>query len=315
MTERHERELIIGTRGSKLALWQATTVRGLLTPGTELKIIKTEGDQRQDVALQGGTETGFFTKAIEERLAAGEIDIAVHSLKDLPTTIDPRLQVAACLVRAPVEDVLFVHPHWYDDSQILPLRDGCVVGAGSLRRQALLNYYAPSATPTLIRGNVPTRLRKCVDGEYGAVVLARAGVERLGLDPAPLLAFQLNSDVWLPAPGQGAVAVQVRKGDLRAIDAVAPLNDPDTYDAVRLERLLLANFEGGCHTAFGARARKRDGRWEVAIGIDRGGDAGWGQELFSGAFEECRTLGPELAPGFAPVPVSSTEELCLPLPR
>lgn len=306
------RDLIIGTRGSRLALWQATTVQDLLPQSTELKIIKTEGDQRQDVALQGGTETGFFTKAIEERLANGEIDIAVHSLKDLPTTIDSRLEVAACLVRAPVEDVLFVQRDWYDDSRVLPLRDGCIVGAGSLRRQALVRYYAPTATPTLIRGNVPTRMRKCVDGEYGAVVLARAGVERLGLDPAPLLSFQLNSDIWLPAPGQGAVAVQVRKGDERAAAAVGVLDHADTHDAVRLERRLLANFEGGCHTAFGAHARKVEQGWEVSIGIDRDGDLGWGQEVFSGSLEECSTLGPELSPRFAPVHVSTREELCLP---
>jgi len=277
-----------------------------------MKIIKTEGDQRQDIALQGGTETGFFTKAIEERLAAGEIDIAVHSLKDLPTSIDPRLEVAACLVRAPVEDVLFIHPDWYDESRVLPLRDGCVVGAGSLRRQALVNYYAPTATPTLIRGNVPTRMRKCVDQDYGAVVLARAGVERLELDPAPLLAFQLNSEVWLPAPGQGAVAVQIRKGDEKAAAAVTALNHADTHAAVRLERRLLANFEGGCHTAFGAHARRLDQGWEVSIGIDRGGDVGWGQEVFSGTLEECSALGPDLAPRFAPVPVSNREKLCQP---
>lgn len=319
--------LRIGTRGSELALWQAREVERLLRAPTAIVVIKTAGDELRDVPLQGRSTTGFFTKDIERRLLSGEVDIAVHSLKDLPTTIDPGLEVAAVLPRAPVSDLLLVHSSWSDEAQPgLPLRAGCVVGAGSLRRQALLRLHAPQVEPRLIRGNVPTRVKKCRDGEYGAVVLARAGIERLGLDLAPLLAWELLSDRWLPAPGQGAVAVEVRKGDERARAAVAAIDDAATARAVELERRLLARFEGGCHTAFGAHAvmdksveKDEKGQtaepggaiWVVDLGIDRGAP-GWGQARFSGTYEECLALGPDVIPRLDAPAAPSREDLCRP---
>jgi hydroxymethylbilane synthase len=320
--------LRIGTRGSELALWQAREVERRLCVPTVIVVIKTAGDQLRDIPLQGQSTTGFFTKDIERRLLAGEVDIAVHSLKDLPTTIDAGLEVAAVLPRAPVSDLLLVHPDWLDEAQpLLPLRPGCIVGAGSLRRQSLLRLHAPQVEPRLIRGNVPTRARKCREGEYGAVVLARAGVERLGLDIAPLLAWELSPDLWLPAPGQGAVAVEIRKGDEGARAAVAAIDDATTARAVELERRLLSRFEGGCHTAFGAHAvavdtgletgekseaaARGEPTWVVDLGIDRGA-SGWGQARFSGSFEECVALGPEVLPRLGAPTARSRDELCRP---
>jgi len=303
------RPLRIGTRGSDLALWQAREVARRLACESEVVVIKTEGDRQQEIALQGTSTTGFFTKAIERRLADGEVDLAVHSLKDLPTQLDSALELGAVLPRAPITDMLLVHPDWADDSRVFPVREGCVVGAGSLRRQALVRLYGAQARPELIRGNVPTRVRKCRDGEYGAVVLARAGVERLGLDLAPLGVWELSSDHWLPAPGQGAVAVEIRRGDERTKAALVIVGDESTASAVTLERRLLSNFEGGCHTAFGAHAVATDEGWTVDIGMDRG-ELGWGQIRFVGSFERCVELGPPDLERFEPRSISVRDELC-----
>ncbi len=310
MPETRTEPLIIGTRGSRLALWQAEEVQRLLPAEARLEIIRTTGDRIQDVSLQGGSTTGFFTREIEERLLAGDIDLAVHSFKDLPTALDPRLAIAACLPRAPVTDLLLVHPDWLGDDGLLPLKPGCRVGAGSLRRQALVRLYRADARPELIRGNVPTRVRKCVDGEYGAVVQARAGVERLELDTDPLVIFELDPALWLPAPAQGAVAVEIRTDDDRARAAVGAIDDAATTAAVTLERRLLAAFEGGCHTAFGAHA-VADGRiWRAAIGIDRPEGAGWGQKVYTGILEDLENLGPANIVEMTPEAVTVQEALC-----
>lgn len=305
--------LRIGTRGSDLALWQAHAVKERLAHPSTVNIITTKGDRLQDISLQGQSTTGFFVRDIEQRLLAGEIDLAVHSFKDLPTQLDPRLEIAACLPRAAVTDLLLVHPDWLDESAdtALPLRRDCRVGAGSLRRQALVRLYCPNARPDLIRGNVPTRVAKCVHGDYGAVVLARAGVERLALDWAPLVAFELNVDNWLPAPAQGAVAVEVRRDDLRTRTAVAGIDDARVSAAVALERHLLASFEGGCHTAFGAHAVAGGTRWRVAIGIDLG-ERGWGQMTVEGEHDRCAAVGPEALDRFLTPAPASREELCRP---
>ncbi|MFH1532140.1 MAG: hydroxymethylbilane synthase [Pseudomonadota bacterium] len=312
MQETRTEPLIIGTRGSRLALWQAEEVQRLLPVDARLEVIRTSGDRIQDVSLQGGSTTGFFTREIEELLLAGDIDLAVHSFKDLPTALDPRLAIAACLARAPVTDLLLVHPDWLGDDGLLPLRSGCRVGAGSLRRQALVRLYRPDANPDLIRGNVPTRVGKCIDGQYGAVVMARAGIERLNLDTGPLVIFELDPALWLPAPAQGAVAVEIRVDDTRARAAVGAIDDPATTAAVILERRLLAAFEGGCHTAFGAHVVADGDRWRAAIGIDRPGGAGWGQMICTGSSTDLAALGPANIVEMSPEPVSGQEALCRP---
>jgi hydroxymethylbilane synthase len=308
---KEERTLVIGTRSSALAMWQTDTVSGLLPGPVKVQKITTSGDRFREISLQGGSQTGFFTKEIEDRLLAGDVDVAVHSLKDLPTQIADGLTIPACLPRAPVADLLLVHPDWHAPDRMLPIKPGCRVGAGSLRRQALIRLYAPDTTPELIRGNVPTRANKCKTLEYGAIVLARAGVERLGLDLSPLHVYELNPEHWLPAPGQGAVAVQVRKDDSEAIATVTTINHAGTTNAVDLERALLSSFEGGCHTAFGAHAIFAGGTWTVAIGIDRG-EEGWGQRSYTGSAQELRRLGPAEVPSFSAPSPAGQEDLCRP---
>ena len=307
-----QRTLILGTRGSDLALWQARTVASHMTHLVEVREISTSGDQLQDIPLQGGTQTGFFTKEIEDRLLHKEIDIAVHSLKDLPTEIVGGLRISACLPRAPVHYYLLVHPDWHDPSRLLPVKSGTRIGAGSLRRQALIRLYAPDTSPELTRGNVPTRVNKCRTLQYGAIVLARAGVERLGLDLSGLHVYELNPLVWLPAPGQGAVAIQVRQDDDEAHNAALVANDAATKEAVDLERALLAQFEGGCHTAFGAHAIREGEQWKLLIGMDRG-EKGWGQRSYVGSFEELSLLGPAQLPSFEAPEVTRQEDLCRPV--
>lgn len=303
--------LVIGTRGSELALWQAREVERLLGGATELRIIKTSGDMFQIAPLQGGLEQGFFTKDIEAQLLAGEIDLAVHSLKDLPTALAPGLAIGAYLKRAPVSDLLLVHRDWHDPSGLVPLKQGCEVGATSLRRQALLRLYAPQVEARMLRGNVPGRIAKCAAGEYGAIVLARAGVGRLGLDTAALHVYELDAVHWLPAPGQGAIAVQCREADARVLELLAPLNDAETEQAVCLERRLLGNFEGGCHTAFGAWATRTAAGWQVHLGMEMGGV--WGQCAQQGDYAALEEIGPASGLSFAPHGPAAQEELCRPL--
>jgi hydroxymethylbilane synthase len=204
-------KVVIVTRGRDLSRWQANEAARLIPAPTEMAIIETSGDRFQSAALQGQLEQGFFTKEIEKRLLAGEIDVAVHSLKDLPTQLVDGLTIGAHLPRAAVSDLLIVSPEWHDAGHQVPLKDGTEVGAMSLRRQALLRQYCPQAGAVMIRGNVPSRIERCRQGEFGAVILARAGVERLGLKLDGLLAFELNPLFWPPAPGQGVVAVEARQ--------------------------------------------------------------------------------------------------------
>jgi hydroxymethylbilane synthase len=257
--------IVIGSRGSDLALWQAKHVQGLLAAraglATEIRIIQTAGDLIQDVQLASLEGKGFFTKEIEAALLAGEIDLAVHSHKDLPTESPPGLTVAAVPERGPVEECLLVRAEaWDAAAPALPLRAGAVVGTGSLRRSSQVLALRPDLRIADLRGNVPTRLRKACEGRYDAILLARAGLVRLGLDPAPLRLHVFTPAEFVPAPAQGALAVQIRaEGARRPQDAavaaaVARLHDAPTARAVAAERLLLAACEGGCNLPLGAWA-------------------------------------------------------------
>ncbi len=306
-----QNKLRIGTRGSDLALWQANLVARLVPAESEIVIIKTSGDRFQDISLQTGQAQGYFTKEIEERLIAGEIDVAVHSLKDLPTAMPPGLKIGAVLRRAPVSDLLLVHLDWQDSKAEFPVKPSCNTGAMSLRRQALLKLFAPQAVPVAIRGNVPGRIERCINGEFGAIILARAGVERLGLLTSKLAIFELNPELWPPAPGQGAVAVEAREADFDTLDLLATINDAQTKAAVELERRVLSNFEGGCHTAFGAWASDSDSGWTLRIGIEESGV--WKQAVFRGAYGELEKIGPASAQEFCIPERVGGEILCNPL--
>ena len=289
--------LVIGTRGSALALWQARTVAAALDCPSEVKVIETSGDRFLNISLQGRVEKGFFTKEIEDQLLSREIDLAVHSLKDLPTADPPGLKIGAYLPRAATSDLLLVRPDHHDPTRRLPVIPGCKVGATSLRRQALLRCFQPDTTPAFLRGNVPTRVDKCLDGQYGAIVLARAGLDRLKPDLGDLVPYELSGETWLPAPGQGAIAVQTRDGDQRCLPWVGKLDDLETRSSVTIERNLLAAFEGGCHTAFGALARRLGQAWGVRIGMEEE-ERGWVATEVAGSLEECLAHGPGTLTGF-----------------
>ena len=274
------RPRIAGTRGSALALWQtenaiAVMQRAARNRGLTLEFrtrnITTRGDADQSPVLAGKLGKGFFTLELEAALRARDIDFAVHSLKDLPTSPAEDLAIGAVLARGPPQDLLLVRPQALAQSgaQLLPLSPGAKVGSSSLRRQALLARYAPQASAEPLRGNVPTRLTKLGQGTYQAIVLAAAGVQRLGLDLSPFAVFELNPRVWIPAPGQGAVAIQCRAGDNELGALLAVVNDQLTADDTSIERLCLQHLEGGCTTPFGCYAEGMD----LCLGLDAHG--GW----------------------------------------
>lgn len=244
---------VIGTRGSELALWQARHIQSRLLaafPGGDfpIEIIRTQGDRIQDHPLYRIEDKGFFTKEIEGALLAGTIDVAVHSLKDLPTESPAGLEVAAIPPREDPGDVWVA----VDGGGPLDLPTGARVGTSSLRRQAQLRALRPDLTLVDLRGNVPSRLRRLSEGACEAVVLARAGLLRLELLPPQ--AFALPFDWMLPAPGQGALAVQIRGDDVATRTCVATLDDRATRLSVAAERAFLGRLQGGCLVPVGALA-------------------------------------------------------------
>ena len=241
--------LVIGTRGSKLALCQAHWVAGCLqAAGSEasIRVIKTTGDRQTGVPLaalgqQEGVK-GLFTKEIEDALIDFSIDLAVHSLKDLPTELDTRLELGCVPPRADPRDALLGRTS--DE-----LAAGDRVGTGSLRRAAQLSELLPGARVLNIRGNVDTRIRKLRSGEFDAIVLAAAGLERMGLESE--VAEYLDEDRMVPAVGQGALGIEVRAGDCRVLEAIKPLHDAAAAAEVRAERSLLRALGGGCEVPLG----------------------------------------------------------------
>jgi len=273
--------LRIGTRGSRLALWQAEHVRDLLRARhpdlvVEVVVVKTLGDRDQTTPLAVLGGTGVFTKEIELALAEGECDLAVHSLKDLPTRLADGFELAAVLERADPRDALITR----DGQGLAELAAGSLVGTSSLRRRSQLKHLRPDLRFTDLRGNVPTRLRavgvqldegKARDGEpLDATVLAMAGLERLGL--AQHASEILQPEVLLPAPAQGAVGVEIRAGDRATEALVTVLDHAETRVVTQVERDFLRSFEGGCKVPIGALARRRQGglRLEGVVGGEEG---------------------------------------------
>jgi hydroxymethylbilane synthase len=244
------RILRIGTRGSMLAKWQAESVRKKLFAASgmeaEIVIIKTSGDKMQQAPLTQIGGKGIFIKELEEALLEESIDLAVHSVKDVPTDIPSRLMFPAVCRRDDVRDCLV-------GSTLANLRQGARVGTSSLRRQAQLRHLRPDLDLRDLRGNVDTRLRKVESGEYEAVMVAKAGLDRLGLSQR--ISEVLSPEVCMPAVGQGAIAVECRLKDTEAGDLLAPLDDAETRTAIIAERALLSALQGGCQVPMGAWAR------------------------------------------------------------
>jgi hydroxymethylbilane synthase len=252
------RHLRIGTRGSLLAKWQAEFVRKQLFATTgveaEIVIIKTSGDKLQTSSLSQIGGKGIFIKELEEALLEETIDLAVHSIKDVPTDTPSRLMFPAVCRREDVRDCLVAA----NGATLASLRQGARVGTGSLRRQAQLRHIRPDLDVRDLRGNVDTRLRKVESGEYEAVMLAKAGLDRLGWSGR--ITETLNPEVFLPAVGQGAIGVECRLKDTEAADIVAGLDDAETRTAIIAERSLLGALQGGCQVPLGAWARIERGK-------------------------------------------------------
>ncbi len=245
----------IGTRGSRLALWQAENAqRQLAAKGlnTEIVVIKTKGDQIQDLGFDKMEGKGFFTKEIEEALLNNGIDLAVHSLKDLPTESLEELVIAGLSEREDPSDMLIIQPDCVDELRPLKLAAGAKVGTSSIRRKSLLRHMDSSLKIADIRGNVPTRVNKLKKGLFDAIVLAAAGIERLQLEMSGLHTVKLNPIEFVPAPGQGVIAYQCRRSDLGIRRAIQQIHHTDVARCTNVERQILRIMEGGCQLPLGA---------------------------------------------------------------
>ena len=247
--------LRIGTRGSPLALVQARAVRSRLAAATgvneetiELVVIRTTGDTIQDRPLADEGGKGLFTKEIEEALLDRRIDLAVHSAKDMPTILPKGLALAACLEREDPRDVFISHKA----RSLVELPRGASLGTASLRRQAIAKRARPDLRVTPLRGNVETRLRKLDAGEVDATLLALAGLRRLGL--VKHITSIMNAEAFLPAVGQGAIGIEVRKDDTRVCDILAHIDHAETSIAIACERAFLAALDGSCKTPIAGHA-------------------------------------------------------------
>ena len=252
--------LRIGSRGSQLALWQANHISALLREQghtVELEIIKTTGDKITDVALANVGTKGMFTKEIEEALAAARVDLAVHSLKDLPTEVSQGFELAAITRRENPRDVLLSRK--YDSTASLP--QGARVGTSSLRRQAQLKAIRPDLEIFPLRGNVDTRLRKLEAGEFDAIILAAAGLYRLGRTES--VREVISADVMCPAAGQGALGIEIRAGDSAMRGHLKFLDDAASRATTTCERALLNKLGGGCQVPIGAFAEIHDDRLQL----------------------------------------------------
>ncbi|MCJ8209447.1 hydroxymethylbilane synthase [Mucilaginibacter sp. RS28] len=262
-----DRKLIIGTRGSELALWQANHVKDRLAEigvTAELKIIKTQGDRILNLSFDKLEGKGFFTKEIEEELLAGKIDLAVHSHKDLPTENPPGLIIAAVSDREDPSELLLILKDCVDVHQKLSVKFGGLVGTSSNRRKAQLLAYRPDLEIDDLRGNVNTRIQKLRDENYDAIMLAKAGVARLGLDLSEFHVEELTPTELIPAPAQGVLAIQIRESDIALFETLHQhLHNPDVAEQLSVERSVLKLFGGGCHLPLGCYCRKHEGVYQV----------------------------------------------------
>jgi hydroxymethylbilane synthase len=269
------RKIIIGTRGSELALWQAHFTQSLLDSlgvPNELKIITTKGDQIQHLSFDKIEGKGFFTKEIEQALMDHEIDIAVHSHKDLETAPHPHLIIGAVSHRADPRDILITQKNCIEEQLNLQLKKNIRVGTSSIRRKTQLLNIRPDLTTVDIRGNVPTRIQKLRDGQCDALMLAAAGVARLNIDLSEFHVQLLDPTSFIPAPAQGVLGWQCRREDDEIISLLQQLNNQEVADAIHIERTLLQKLEGGCQLPLGVYCTRQEEQWMVnlafAVGLN-----------------------------------------------
>lgn len=261
-----KRKITIASRGSELALWQANFVKAELERigiASDIRIYKTQGDQVQHLSLDKLEGKGFFTKEIEEALLNREADLAVHSHKDLPTVSPEGLVIAAVSYREKPSEMIIIRKESVEPRKKFRFRQGAVVGTSSGRRKSQLLAFRPDIQLKDLRGNVPTRIQKLRNGEYDAILLAAAGVERLKLDLSGLHIEFPETFEFVPAPAQGVLALQTRADDQELIDAIRPLHHPDVQSCIAIERKILNLFEGGCHMPLGAYCEREEDTFRI----------------------------------------------------
>jgi hydroxymethylbilane synthase len=288
------RKFVIGTRGSDLALWQAEHVKSTLESEFpdrvfEKKIIRTTGDDQLDVALSKIGDKGLFTRQIEAELLSGSIDLAVHSLKDLQTEQPDGLVIGAVCKRETPNDIFVAK----NGESIGDVRTGGRIATGSLRRRSQLLHFRPDLEIVEIRGNVPTRLRKFDESDLDGMVLAFAGVHRLGFDER--ISELIHFDIMLPAVGQGAVAVEVRDNDEEVLEVVRALEHRETRYSITAERSFLRTLEGGCQVPIGAYAGFDSGQLTLQGFVGSLDGSTTFREQIVGGADEAEALGRRLA--------------------
>src|ERR1035437_4684473 len=254
-----DRKIIIGSRGSDLALWQAHFVLGELKKlkiDAELKIIKTQGDKIQNLSFDKLEGKGFFTKEIEEALLKKEIDLAVHSHKDLPTESPKGLMIAAVSEREDPSELLLINKNTVDEKQKFSLKQNALVGTSSARRKSQLLAWRNDLKIEDLRGNVPTRIQTLRDKKYDAILIANAGVSRLEIDLNEFHSEKLDLKEFIAAPAQGVLALQIRKSDKELFEKLQPLNHKEVVETIGVERKILNLFDGGCQLPLGVYCEK-----------------------------------------------------------
>jgi len=274
-----KQELTIGSRGSDLALCQSKMVRDALNRElgveSDVKIIKTAGDKFDKLSFDKMEGKGFFTKELEDALLIGEIDLAVHSLKDMMTTQPQGLKLGAVGFRSDRRELLLIAPEAQTDNGVLPVKPGRTIGTSSERRKSQIAYHNPELVIRDLRGNVPTRVNKLREGEYDAMVIAAAGVERLKLDLSDITAIYLDPLDFLSAPAQGILGLQIRSDDPETESVVSELGDEKATVAASLERGLLARFDTGCSLPLGVLSRIEGGAMHLKAVLGQKKDDAW----------------------------------------
>ena len=248
------KHVIIGSRGSDLALWQAYFVKSELERlgcTVELNIIKTQGDKIQHLSFDKLEGKGFFTKEIEDALLNKVVDLAVHSHKDLETNPPAGLKISCVSERANPADILLINRSAIDPSQKWKLKEGAVVGTSSARRKSQMLKYRNDVTINDLRGNVPTRIDKLRQGNYDAILLAKAGIDRLEIDLSEFIEVVMDPTEFVPAPAQGVLGLQIREDDTELHDLLQKMNFPDVEQRIGLERKVLNLLDGGCQLPLG----------------------------------------------------------------
>lgn len=270
-----KQKITIGTRGSDLALWQANFVKNQLVDlgcEVDIMIIKTQGDEIQHLSFEKMEGKGFFTKEIEEALLSKKVDLAIHSFKDLETAAVPGLTISAVSYRENPTDTLLINKNSVDESKYLSLKKGAKVGTSSARRKAQLGGFREDINIADLRGNVPTRISKLRSGDYDAIMLATAGLNRLKLDLSDFFVLELDPKKFIPAPAQGVLGLQTRTTDDATNTIVNQLNHPAVKELINIERGVLKIFSGGCQLPLGVYCEKDQETFNIwgALGNEDG---------------------------------------------